>query len=79
MAQEFWIDSSRVGLFPCAKIQPKTSMSRAAPGRVTVASETPHLPLIKPLQGFTNQVKPNSDGPAPFFYGAIYLSHHKAA
>ena len=27
-------------------------MSRAAPGRVTVPSQTPHLPLMKPLQFF---------------------------
>ena len=42
-------------------------MSRAAPGRVTVASQTPHLPLLKPLQFFFIQANPNSDSPAPFF------------
>ena len=74
MAQEFWINSSRRPFPCCTKQHSNTSMSRAAPGRVTVASQTPHLPLMKPLQSFMNQANPDSDSPASFVCGAIYLS-----
>ena len=49
-------------------------MSRAAPGRVTVASQTLHLRLLKPLQCFMSQANPDSDSAVPLFCGVIYLS-----
>ena len=47
--------------------------SRAAPGRVTVASQTPNLRHMKPLKCFMNLANPDADSPDPFFCGAIYL------
>ena len=52
-------------------------MSRAAPGRVTVASQTPHQPLMKPLQSFMKIRSTRTlIAPLPFSAGlSINTSH----
>ena len=50
-------------------------MSQAAPDRVTVAFQTPHLPLIKPLQSFHESGQPGLVmAPLPFSTG-LSTSH----
>ena len=75
MAQEFWINLSRVDLFPVVvQNDNKLQVCHKRPRlRARGVSNSPPTSYETPYKVFMNQANPDCGSPAPFFCGAIYL------